>query len=50
MGMEEKYDVVVGIPSYNESKTIGYVTQVVGQGLQRYFPESKSIIVNCCKL
>jgi len=45
--MEDKYDVVVGIPSYNESKTIGHVTQVVGEGLHRYFPEARSIIVNC---
>lgn len=42
----KKYDVVVGIPSYNESDTITYVTKTVGEGLEEYFPDKKSIIVN----
>ena len=41
-----KYDIVVGIPSYNESDTIPYVTKTVGEGLAEYFPDKKSIIVN----
>ncbi len=41
-----KYDIVVGIPSYNESDTIPYVTKTVGEGLEEYFPDKKSIIVN----
>ncbi|MHC4140216.1 MAG: glycosyltransferase family protein, partial [Planctomycetota bacterium] len=49
-----KYDIVVGIPSYNESDTIPYVTKTVGEGLEEYFPEGleeyfpdkKSVIVN----
>ncbi|GAX61038.1 glycosyltransferase, group 2 family [Candidatus Scalindua japonica] len=41
-----KYDVVVGIPSYNESDTIPYVTKTVGEGIEEYFPEKKCIIVN----
>ncbi len=45
--MEKRYDVVVGIPSYNESKTIGYVARTAGEGIQRYFPDAKGIIVNC---
>ncbi len=45
--MVEKYDVVVGIPSYNESKTIRHVTEVAGKGLSKYFPDVRSIIVNC---
>jgi glycosyltransferase involved in cell wall biosynthesis len=45
--MLNQYDVVVGIPSYNESKTIGYVVQTVGKGLEKYFPGAKCIIVNC---
>ncbi|MBW2648768.1 MAG: glycosyltransferase, partial [Deltaproteobacteria bacterium] len=45
--MKDKFDVVVGIPSYNEAKTIGYVTRMAGEGLARYFPDAKSIIVNC---
>jgi len=36
----------VGIPSYNESDSISYVTKMVGEGLEEYFPDRKSIIVN----
>ena len=42
----KKYDVVVGIPSYNESDTIPHVTEMVGEGLEEYFSNKKSIIVN----
>jgi hypothetical protein len=42
----KKYDVVVGIPSYNESDTISHVAKTVGEGLEEYFPDKKSIIVN----
>ena len=45
--MKEKFDAVVGIPSYNEAKTIGYVTRMAGEGLAQYFPDAKSVIVNC---
>jgi len=45
--MKEKYDVVVGIPSYNEARTIGHVTQMAGQGLQKYFSGKRGVIVNC---
>jgi hypothetical protein len=43
---KKKYEVVVGIPSYNESDTITHVTEVVGEGLKGYFQGRKSIIVN----
>ncbi|HEU18717.1 MAG TPA: glycosyltransferase [Deltaproteobacteria bacterium] len=42
----KQYDVVVGIPSYNEAATIAYVTSVAGQGLAQYFPDTRNIIVN----
>ena len=45
--MKEKFDVVVGIPSYNEAQTIGYVTRMSGEGLAKYFPDARSVIVNC---
>jgi glycosyltransferase involved in cell wall biosynthesis len=45
--MAEKYDVVVGIPSFNEVKTIGYVTRTAAEGLNDYFGDRKCIIVNC---
>lgn len=42
----KKYDVVVGIPSYNEAATIAYVAGTAGQGLAQYFPNTRNIIVN----
>ncbi len=42
----KKYNVVVGIPSYNESDSIPYVTRTVSEGLEEYFPDKKCIIVN----
>jgi glycosyltransferase involved in cell wall biosynthesis len=40
-------DILVGIPSFNSAHTIGYVIQSVQEGLARYFPDNKSVIVNC---
>ncbi|NPA52528.1 MAG: glycosyltransferase [Aquificae bacterium] len=37
-------DIVVGIPSYFSQDTIAYVIQQVARGLERYFPDKKSLI------
>ncbi len=39
-------DVVVGIPSYNNSRTIGRVVEAMASGLKKYFPELKSVLIN----
>lgn len=39
-------DIIVGIPSYNNAKTIGHVVRAVQGGLAKYFPEHKAVIVN----
>ena len=39
-------DVVVGIPSYNNARTIGHVVRAVSVGLAKYFPAQRSVIVN----
>jgi hypothetical protein len=39
-------DVLVGIPSYNNSKTIGRVVQAVSAGVAKYFPDAKCVLVN----
>ncbi len=39
-------DILVGIPSYNNTKTIGHVVRAVSAGLAKYFPEAKSVLVN----
>jgi glycosyltransferase involved in cell wall biosynthesis len=40
-----RVDVVVGIPCYNEEETIAHIVSNVGQGLQKYLPGKKSLIV-----
>lgn len=42
----EKKDIVVGIASYNNAKTIGHVVRAVDAGLAKYFPDKKAVIVN----
>ena len=39
-------DILVGIPSYNNEKTIGFVVEQVDKGLKEYFPEMKALIVD----
>ncbi len=42
----KKADIVVGIPSYNEAPTIGFVAKQAARGLKEYFPQKSSVIVN----
>ncbi|HXE76013.1 MAG TPA: glycosyltransferase [Candidatus Xenobia bacterium] len=39
-------DIVVGIPSYNNARTIGHVVQAVSAGLAKHFHERRAVIVN----
>jgi glycosyltransferase involved in cell wall biosynthesis len=39
-------DLLVGIPSYNNARTIGHVARAAAAGLAKYFPESRAVIVN----
>jgi glucosylglycerate synthase len=39
-------DVVVGIPSFNNARTIGHVVEAAHAGLAKYFPHLRSVIVN----
>lgn len=41
----EEADIVVGIPAYNNSHTVTNVVQTVSQGLHKYFPGKKNIII-----
>ena len=41
-----KADLVIGIPSYNNGKTIGHVVRAVNAGLNKYFPEMNGVVVN----
>ena len=39
-------DIVVGVPSYNEADSIGFVIQQAAAGLHKYFPHQRTVIVN----
>lgn len=39
-------DIVVGIPSYNNARTIGHVVRAAQAGLAKYFPQFSALIVN----
>ena len=38
-------DILVGIPCYNEEETIGRVVEIIGQGLAKYYPDYKSVLI-----
>ncbi len=42
----ERADIVVGIPSFNNARTIGHVVRAAQAGLNRYFPQHTAAIVN----
>jgi glycosyltransferase involved in cell wall biosynthesis len=39
-------DILIGVPSYNNSKTIGHVIHAVSAGVAKYFPEAKAVLIN----
>jgi len=39
-------DILIGIPSYNNARTIGHVVKAVQAGLEKYFSGYKSVLVN----
>lgn len=39
-------DILVGIPSYNNARTIGHVVKAVQAGFAKYFPDKKCVILN----
>ncbi|HEY0664479.1 MAG TPA: cell wall biosynthesis glycosyltransferase [Gallionella sp.] len=41
-----KVDIVVGIPSFNNARTIGHVVRAAHAGLEKYFPDHRAVIVN----
>lgn len=42
----ENADIIVGIPSYNNARTIGHVVRAVQGGFAKYFPDKKAVLVN----
>jgi len=41
-----KADILVGIPSFNNARTIGHVVRAVQAGLAKYFPDHKAVLIN----
>lgn len=39
-------DIIIGIPSYNNVRTIGHVVRAAQAGLAKYFPQFSAVIVN----
>jgi glycosyltransferase involved in cell wall biosynthesis len=39
-------DILVGIPSFNNARTIGHVVRAVQAGLAKYFPDQKAVIMD----
>jgi hypothetical protein len=44
-GLNQKsYDIVIGIPSFNNSNTIKYVVETAAKGLGKFFPSLRGCI------
>ena len=39
-------DIVIGIPSYNNGRTIGHVVRAAYAGLAKYFPQFVAVVIN----
>jgi len=39
-------DILVGIPSFNNARTIGHVVRAVQAGFAKYFPTKKCVLIN----
>ncbi|HYA91091.1 MAG TPA: glycosyltransferase [Thermodesulfobacteriota bacterium] len=42
----QEADILIGIPSYNNARTIGHVVLAVMAGLAKYFPNVRAVMVN----
>jgi glycosyltransferase involved in cell wall biosynthesis len=46
IGEIREADILVGIPSYNNARTISHVVKAVQAGFAKYFPDRKCVLVN----
>lgn len=42
----KKFDIIVGIPTYNEADSISSTVRKIDRGLSKYFPKYSALIVN----
>jgi len=45
-GKIKKAEIVAGIPSFNEADNIAFVTKQIDRGLQKYFSQKTTVIIN----
>jgi hypothetical protein len=39
-------DILIGVPTFNDGKTVGQVVQGIRAGLLKYFPRQRAVIIN----
>jgi len=39
-------ELLIGIPSYNNARTVGHVVRAVMAGLAKYFPKARAVLIN----
>jgi hypothetical protein len=39
-------DILIGVPTYNDGKTVAQVVQAIRAGLVKYFPRQRAVIIN----
>lgn len=39
-------DILIGVPTFNDARTVGQVVQAIRAGLLRYFPRQRAVIIN----
>ncbi len=42
----KRADIVIGIPSYNNGRTVGHVVRAANAGLAKYFPQMTAVVIN----
>ncbi|MFC2016507.1 glycosyltransferase [Chloroflexota bacterium] len=45
--MKKNFDIIAGIPSYNNQDTISYVTEQIGKTFENHYKDKKCIIADC---
>lgn len=47
MKKTKQYDIIAGIPSYNNKNTISYVAEQIGKSMEKYYTNKHCLII-CC--
>lgn len=47
MKKTKQYDIIAGIPSYNNQNTISYVAEQIGRSMEKYYANKHCLIIDC---